>query len=86
VNVFAVYEARWLGLDATPPVEERRWLLRGRAHVDVRVGDALSFGGRRVLVDSIRTYGRETDLLSKMMTGELTVRWDGDDAELYLTR
>ncbi|WP_050725657.1 hypothetical protein [Vulgatibacter incomptus] len=53
-----------------------QWSVGGRAHLDVALGDVLETsvtGGGRVLVVGLATYGRTTDLLSKMMTGTLIV-------------
>ena len=52
------------------------WSVGGRAYVDITVGDILETagtGGSKVKVVRIVTYGRTTDLLSKMMTGTLIV-------------
>lgn len=84
--VFAVYDARWLGVEPSAPVGERRWLLRGLAHVDVRVGEVLTFAGRQVVIEAITTYGRRTDLLSAAMTGDLIVRPVSAEIQLCLTR
>ncbi len=83
MNVFAVSEARDLGHGVTTP---RTWMLRGRAHADIRVGDVVFFAAVRFVVESIHTYGRATDLLSTMMTGDLVVRLEGDDTEIFLIR
>ncbi|SLK00928.1 hypothetical protein SAMN06272721_103198 [Arthrobacter sp. P2b] len=54
--------------------DDGHWCVAGRAYLDVNLGDALetsSTGGAKVKVVGIVTYGRGTDLLSGMMTGEL---------------
>jgi hypothetical protein len=61
-----------------------RWVLRGRAHVDLKIGDTLDFGQGQVKIESIRAYGKGADLLSAMMTGELTVGWVGGTTSLFL--
>jgi hypothetical protein len=82
---FQVDEAQWLGLaGGTPP--DPRWLLRGRAYAEVKVGDTFEFGTGKVTVEGIRTYGKEVEALDRMLTGELTVRWVGDEPSLFLSR
>jgi hypothetical protein len=55
------------------------WAVKGRAHLDVSVGDILATGalgdnsGGRVKVAGRETYGRRVALLSKMMTGTIVV-------------
>lgn len=59
----------------------RRWALCGRAYADVRVGDALSasaHSSQAWRVEEIETYGRKTDLLSRMMTDTLIVSATGE--------
>ncbi|MBP8805258.1 MAG: hypothetical protein KBG48_09520 [Kofleriaceae bacterium] len=55
------------------------WAVKGRAHLDVSVGDVLATcalgddSGGRVKVAGLETYGRRVELLSKMMTGSIVV-------------
>lgn len=79
MKAFDVVEARWLGVDEAASQQEQRWFLRGRAYVDLRVGDALWFVGTPVVIDAIVSYGKGTYLLSKGMPGELTVRPTKED-------
>ena len=65
-QVFAVASTAETGPDA--------WSVSGRAYEDVRLGDRLAdtpAGPTRLRVVAIFSYGKPTDLLSKMMTGTL---------------
>jgi hypothetical protein len=86
MKVFEILEARWAGLDANTTAADPRWVLKGRAHEDVGLGDTLMLGAAKVTVEAIRTYGKESDLLSRMMTGEIVVRWVEEESMFYLTR
>ena len=60
-----------------------RWTVQGRAHADVSVGDMLVLSpdaDRSFPVEQIVTYGKSTDLLSRVMTGTLIV--SGGDEHL----
>lgn len=66
----------------------RRWSVGGRAYVDINLNDDLALSGKgdsRVRVVGIVTYGKNTDLLSTMMTGTLLVEGEieGQPAFLY---
>lgn len=84
-NCFEVVEVHSVQTDKDES-KKSRWVLRGRAHVDLRIGDTFDFGQGQVKIECIHTYGQSTDLLSAMMTGELTVGWVGDTASLFLCR
>jgi hypothetical protein len=64
-------------------------IVSGRAYADVRVGDMLSdapAGPPRLLVTAIISYGKQTDLLSKMMTGTVHLKGEpstGSPQALY---
>jgi hypothetical protein len=54
--------------------ESDEWVVAGRAYEDVKIGDLLSDSRDKtpcLRVVAIESYGRNTDLLSKMMTGSL---------------
>ncbi len=60
----------------TQQVGSRKWLLGGRAYVDIKLRDTLTTSSARdqsLRVVEIVTYGKTTDLLSAMMTGRLTL-------------
>lgn len=56
-----------------------RWVIRGRACEDISIGDILTDdlktndGLVNLRVLSISSYGREIDVLYKMMTGDLVI-------------
>lgn len=59
------------------------WLVRGRAYEEIHVGDVVYFdvatpktdnGPISFAIVSIRTYGKDTPLLSGMWTGEIVLR------------
>lgn len=79
-DVFHVVTVERVGEDGT------HWLARGRAWEDVSVGDVVCFdvlgehGGEQTLrfrVVAIMTYGKETPMLSRIMTGDLIRTWCG---------
>lgn len=77
VDVFIVCELRWLRLDPQPlHSPDPGWSVRGRALMDVNVGNELHFAGRRGVITAIRTYDKDLDFLSAGMTGDLTVRFE----------
>lgn len=84
--VFMVYEARLIGLESKQAQRDPRWLLQGRAYEDVKLGDSVTMGAAEGTVEEMRSYGRPLDVLSKMMTGELVVRWRDSDSPLSLSR
>lgn len=52
------------------------WALEGRARLDISVGDVIAASGavrQKVTVLRVMAHGKETTLLSKMMTGTLVV-------------
>ena len=72
VFVFDVHEVRLLD---PHKMNLQRWLVRGRALVEVRVGDTLILAGKSVEIESLSSYGKACEVLSAMMTGEITVRF-----------
>lgn len=82
---FEIVEARWLGLQDDQPFDSR-WVLRGRAYEDIKVGDSFALGGGTVTVDAISTYGHPVESLMSGMTADLTVRWPENKSMLYLSR
>ena len=59
--------------------EPDEWIVAGRAYEDVKIGDLLSDSQGKTpcfRVVAIKTYGRNTDLLSKTMTGSLYLAGD----------
>lgn len=86
MNHFEIVEARWLGLNDKEPPFDARWIVRGRAHGDIKIGDSFAFGGGTVTVEEISTYGKPVEILSAGMTGDLTVRWPKNQSMLYLNR
>ena len=85
-NAFAIVNAHELSLRPGELSSDQRWLVRGRALEDVKLGDSFSLGAGRVTVETICSYGKNTDLLSAGMTGDLTVRWAKDKAMLTIVR
>ena len=60
-----------------------RWTVQGRAHADVSVGDMLVLSPdaeRSFRVEQIVTYGKSTDLLSRVMTGTLILSGGSEDS------
>jgi len=83
-QVFEVVEVRQLN--------SCKWLLRGRAYEDLKIGDDVLTEGFDAFetaamptfkITAISTYGHEVDELPRMLTGDLTV--EGDRGE-YLER
>lgn len=63
-------------IENVKPEGLNRWLIEGRAYVDIREKDKLTFDHddiNELFVTTITTYGKRTDLLSRMMTGALVV-------------
>lgn len=58
-------------------LDNGRWVIRGRACEDLSIGDILTdtSQGSKVIVkvQSISSYGREINVLYKMMTGNLFI-------------
>jgi hypothetical protein len=55
------------------------WIVEGRAYADVKIGDLLSISSEcesYLRVIAISSYGKQTDLLSTMMTGMLHLQGD----------
>ncbi len=86
MNAFAIYEARWLGLEDSPPLRDGRWFFRGRAYLDIRMGDVVFLAGMRLVIEAITTNGKVTAVLRAGMTGNITVLCESEDTALYLTR
>ena len=86
MKVFEIDEARRAGLDSRFAPLDSRWVLTGRAYENVKLGDRLLLGGADATVEGIRTYGKGTDSLRKMLTGELLVRWSRVETVFHLTR
>ena len=64
-----------------------RWSVGGRAYVDINLNDDLTLSGKDdlcVRVVGIVTYGKNTDLLSTMMTGTLLVEGDIESRPAFL--
>ena len=65
----------------------RQWSVGGRAYVDINLNDHLAAsreGENNLLVIGIVTYGKRTDLLSRMMTGTLIVEGEMEDEPHFL--
>lgn len=86
MNAFLIAEAKWRGLEQPNDNNEARWIIRGRALVDIQVGTRLMFGDRLATVEVIQTYGKEIDILSSGMTGELLIRWETGGSWIYLNQ
>ena len=67
------------------------WLVDGRAYSDINLGDSLATSSspyQELRVVGIVTYGKNTDMLSTMMTGTLALKGnfymnEGDKMFLY---
>lgn len=69
-------------VEAVAPTQSN-WLVRGRAYEEIRVGDVVYFCVAMPQADnrsigfnivSIRTYGKDTPLLSGMWTGDIVLQ------------
>jgi hypothetical protein len=81
IEAFQVTAARKVG--------PAQWVLSGRAYSDIGIGDRLqsaASGPAEFVVSEIVTYGKVTDLLSKMMTGsiKLTSLTDADHSKAQM--
>ena len=80
VVAFDVVEVRLL--DPKKPPADQLWLVRGRAWVDIHVGDRLLFAGHQAVVEAIASYGRDCDELNAMVTGDVKLKLLGSGSRL----